>query len=85
MSEQAPTPESQDTEGTSSVIAAEQAEHAAHQGGLAGAVGADEGDDAAGIQGQADLLEHRLPGKGHADLLQPDQRLAHACFRQAAH
>ena len=29
MSEQAPTPESQDTEGTSSVIAAEQAEHAA--------------------------------------------------------
>ncbi len=63
-------------------IGLEQAEHGAHQGGLAGTVGADQGDDLAAMHLQLRAFQHILVGEAHMDVIQPQQYLAHAAFRQ---
>ncbi len=64
------------------MVGLEQAEHGAHQGGLAGPVGADQGDDLAAMHLQLRAFQHVLVGKAHMDVIQPQQYLAHAAFRQ---
>lgn len=63
----------------------QQAHDGVQQRGLAGAVGADQGDDFAGLHAQLHILQHRLSAEADANVLQANQRVAHAATWQLAH
>src|SRR3990167_6935978 len=62
----------------------EQTEYGAHQGGFASAVGADQGDDFTRFYAELYILQHILPGEGHAHSGEADQGIAHAGSWQPA-
>ena len=60
-----------------------QAENTAHQRCLASTIGADERDNFAGAQGQVHILQNILLAESNRDVLQRDQRVAHAALHPA--